>query len=172
MNSDTVFYTGLGVILTIMYTQRANVLRAARSPAIIQPTAGALLALGISEGTQRLKLYTSQWEYVFINRLNSTVGVAARSSFWRDNFMAQSDYHDVEAHTTLYMRLQPMWNAILGYTYMVAVKCENKLLMIPADLSNQSTKTFIITDNGLHESHEEFYREWSPGHSGQFVIFL
>jgi len=122
-----IWYTILGLILTITYAQRHNISAFTRSNRHLlinfgQPTIGTIIALGFGKGYQGLQLYFNDWEYVFINQLNETTGIAAEHSFPFYDFFTRSSFHELEPYKTAYVRLQPRGNAVLGYAYRFALQ--------------------------------------------------
>jgi len=103
--------------------------------------------------------------------LNETIEIAAEhSSPWND-FFTRSDFNKVQPYNTAYVVVQPRMNALLGYTYRLAIQRGKSLLLVPADFSDKIPETFLITKDGLRKSQEQNYREWSSNHDGQRLHF-
>ena len=83
----------------------------------------------------------------------------------------QTEDHQVKPFSTGYVRLQPLLNAVWGYTYHMAISCKNKYILIPADLSSQTCKTFLITEEGLKLAPEIYYRQWTSNDDKSFSVF-
>jgi len=171
-----IWYTIIGLTLSLTFSQRHNISAFTRSNGDLlrncaQPAIGSLIVVAIGQFWKCVQLYANDWEYVFINQLNETVGIAAEHSFPWDDFFARSEYHNLKPYETAYTRLQPRMKAVLGYNYRFAIQRGKSLLFIPADFSTDVQKIFLLTEMGLEESKEEYYRKWSLNHEGQPVIF-
>lgn len=166
----------IGLITVILFQSRNDVMRMIRSDVVsgVKPAIIGLSGLGgtlFYKGYNAYQLYSSEWQFVFINQLNDTAGIASHRSLWNQDFSGQTDYHNVDAFSTVYVKLQPLMNVVWGYTYSIRIKWKDNSLLIPADLSSQTCKTFLITENGLSLASEQYYREWTYKHDGKFVVF-
>jgi hypothetical protein len=142
-----IWYTTFGIILTITYAQRNNISTLVRSNGnllknFVQPVVGTAIVVAFGAGYQGYQLYSQDWEYVFVNRLNETIGIAAEHSIPWNDFFSRSSFHELTPYTTGYVCLQPRSNALLGYTYRFAIQRGKSLLLIPADFSDNIPKTF------------------------------
>jgi hypothetical protein len=167
----------IGLIMIILFQARRDIVNLVRSDAVrnFQVTS----AIGLTglcttlayKGYNAYVLYSSEWDFVFINQLNETVGIASHRSMWYQDFSGQTDYHDVMAFSSCYVRLQPLLNAMWGYTYNIRIKWNENSLFIPADLSSQTCKTFLITKDGLRLAPDQSYRAWSYKFDGKIIVF-
>ena len=106
------------------------------------------------KGYYSYQLYVSTWDFVFINEVNETFGIASRRSLWNQDFAGQTDDHHVNPFSTACVRLQPLLNAVWRYTFHMAISHKKKYILIPADLSSQTCKTFLIIKEGLQLAPE------------------
>ena len=155
--------------MIILFQSRKDIMRLVRSE-IVQSMkktvtgVGGLSAFGY-KGYYSYQLYVSTWDFVFINELNETIGIANRRSLWNQDFIGHTDDHEVKPFSTAYVRLQPLLNAVWEYTYHMSISRKNKYILIPTDLSSQTCKTFLITKEGLQLAPELYYRQWTPDDS-------
>jgi len=165
----------IGLIVIVLFQSRNDIVRLIRSDAVRNFRA----AIGLSglfgtlgyKGYNSYVLYSSEWDFVFINQLNETAGIASHRSMWYEDFNGQTDYHNVMAFSSCYVRLQPLLNAVWGYTYRIRVKWNDNSVLIPADLSSQTCKTYLITKDGLLLAPDQSYRAWSNKFDGKIVVF-
>ena len=167
----------IGLITIILFQSRNDIARLVRSDAVRNFQISSAIGLSglfgtlVYKGYNAYELYSSEWDIVFINQLNETVGIASHRSMWYEDFNQQTDYHDVMPFSSCYVRLQPLLNAVWGYTYRIVVKWNENSLLIPADLSSQTCKTFLITKDGLRLAPDQTYRAWSYKFDGKIIVF-